>query len=917
MLIFFSITVVIAQFWHTTHLYLKEVLKESMMKVVILIIMSLMVLVGCSSESSIESKLSKTNGIQNSKVDKPLSEMIVPVKNIDITQSRISIGKNNNSTSFIFSNPNDTTTHRVPFVYEALNHGEAVVLYSVDQTDLDIQQQSIDKNGVATGVIVLESSSEALFIEAFEKLLNSKGVLYAEPNYQVKQERALVVERKNLTTQWALEQIEAQKAWQISQGAGVVVAIIDTGVSSQHEDLRTQLWQNEGEQPNGIDDDNNGLIDDINGYDFVQMNSSSDDENGHGTHCAGIVAANEENGVGIIGIAPQSSVMAIKVLDKNGDGDTLSIYQGVMYALENGADILSISLGGEGFSYLEYLAFHAASRADVAVIVVAGNEGVNIDGVGNKSYPASFAFENIISVGASDPESRLVSWSNYGTQSVDIVAPGVNILSTVLGNGYEYYSGTSMATPYVAGVVALLKAHDKTLSTLKIKEALMQSGDAFSALQSTVKSGARLNAANAVALISGLSLEDEEQEHQNEQNQNEQEEPQEEEIADPEETNENEDEFTDDEPEESIEDEEQPFEEDIASVLVETLPYNNEMEVSLFEVVEMIFTKELTAYEIAQIRFGLFDEDENRVDGDISFEGDALIFAPTHALQSETQYIARIKIVDLGIEHAFSFVTQKNNFEEDVGDEPILEEGSGFAKQVMVFGVALYATSGVSDAKVLHAAKIMAHYLDNDSDGRADDTNIIKAMKSQGAHMIMATSEADEARLFLPDGVGQILFAYETLPSGSSQHGFDATIEEVLHLITQTGYAVAYPEAFGENPGSSLTNAMDIARGGRFMSVPSSYPSSAWYSYDDTTCNYQCMAAEYFYWALTSLLGGQEFNGRYEEIRHEWRPNTNVKMHATDKAMSALLTQSSYTVPTQLPDGSYDAVVFEVEAINL
>jgi hypothetical protein len=141
---------------------------------------------------------------------------------------------------------------------------------------------------------------------------------------------------------------------------------------------------------------------------------------------------------------------------------------------------------------------------------------------------------------------------------------------------------------------------------------------------------------------------------------------------------------------------------------------------------------------------------------------------------------------------------------------------------------------------------------------------------------------------------------------------FDFSLEEIWHLISSAGLHYAYPNDFGENPGSRLTDAMDIARGGRFTTIPNPYPSSAWYTYDDKTCEYICMASEYFYWALTSLLGAQDIPGRLEEIENEWRPNTAEKLQAQDPAVYQLLKDPTLKLPTVLPDASYAADNFSV-----
>lgn len=237
-----------------------------------------------------------------------------------------------------------------------------------------------------------------------------------------------------------------------------------------------------------------------------------------------------------------------------------------------------------------------------------------------------------------------------------------------------------------------------------------------------------------------------------------------------------------------------------------------------------------------------------------------------------------------------------------------------FPKHIDVFGVSVRGTAGTPDDKMLHAANVMAEYLDNDADGVPDNALVVQAMQANNATLIMTIDFAELEEVIsdlgaddMPEGVLQDQNAAETRPGGAADGVFDASFEEVLHLITHAGYAYAYPDAFGESPGTSLANAMDKARGGRFMQIPDPYPEGAWYSYDDQTCDYGCMAAEYIYWGLTSLLGAQEFPGRLEQIDNEWRLNTPELFEEHDPDLFALLTDPEYALPTRLPTGNYTA----------
>ena len=239
-----------------------------------------------------------------------------------------------------------------------------------------------------------------------------------------------------------------------------------------------------------------------------------------------------------------------------------------------------------------------------------------------------------------------------------------------------------------------------------------------------------------------------------------------------------------------------------------------------------------------------------------------------------------------------------------------------FEKHVEVFGVLVVATANTLDAKVLHAGKVLAQYLDNDEDGKPDNPKVAANLRSRGAFLAMTAREGDFRRLRLDwrkldragFELGQDLYGEETIPDGPphkrKRGRFDASLEEVLHLVSH-GYEEVYPKVFRFRVGSKLADAMDLARGGRFRRTPGKYPESAWYHYDDRTCDYGCQCAEYFYWALTSILGAQNYPGRAREIGHEWELPTRKLVQKRDKAVFKLLTDPRYHLPTVLPDGRY------------
>ena len=239
-----------------------------------------------------------------------------------------------------------------------------------------------------------------------------------------------------------------------------------------------------------------------------------------------------------------------------------------------------------------------------------------------------------------------------------------------------------------------------------------------------------------------------------------------------------------------------------------------------------------------------------------------------------------------------------------------------FSKTTSVFGIPIVVTGGTTDAKLLHAAHVLAQYIDNDEDGVPDHAEVLRELVSRGAFLAMAATDRKFEQLdidfeaFERAGftIGQDLYGEETMPHGPPHSGrrgrFDAALEEVLHLYSN-GFDLVHPDVFGFHAGSKIADAMDLARGGRFQRNPRRYPDDAWYSYYDRTCDYSCQVTEYFYWALTSLLGGQDYPGRAEEIAVEWRAPTWESMLQRDPAASAILTDAEHRLPKRLPNGRY------------
>ncbi|MBE9006936.1 S8 family serine peptidase [Fortiea sp. LEGE XX443] len=271
---------------------------------------------------------------------------------------------------------------------------------------------------------------------------------------------------------WGADLVKAPEVWAKGYtGKGVVVAVIDTGVDYNHEDLKNNIWTNTKEiAGNGIDDDGNGYIDDVRGWNFSDNNNNTLDRNGHGTHVSGTIAG-QRNNYGVTGIAYDAKIMPVKVLNDAGSGSYSGIANGIYYAVNNGADVINLSLGGSFSNRTLQTAIEYASSQGVVVVMAAGNDGGSRPG-----YPARYANNSGIAVGAVDRNNNLADFSNRsGTnQLAYVTAPGVEVYSTVPNNQYASYSGTSMATPHVAGVVALMLSANPNLTPAQVRQIITE-----------------------------------------------------------------------------------------------------------------------------------------------------------------------------------------------------------------------------------------------------------------------------------------------------------------------------------------------------------------------------------------------------------------------------------------------------------
>ncbi|MHC4406638.1 MAG: S8 family peptidase [Planctomycetota bacterium] len=339
-------------------------------------------------------------------------------------------------------------------------------------------------------------------------------VLYAEPDYEIR--LAVTPDDIHFDLLWGLHNtgqtdgtadadVDAPEAWDTSVGSGqTVVAVIDTGVDYNHPDLAANMWQNTAElngQPNH-DDDGNGYVDDVYGYDFANNDGDPWDDHNHGTHVAGTIGAVGNNGVGVAGVNWNAQIMALKFLDAGGRGGGSDAIEALNYAVANGATISNNSWGGGPYSQALHDAIAAARDAGHIFVAAAGNGnwvGIGQDNDARPFYPASYDLDNVVAVAATDHDDQLAVFSNYGATSVELAAPGVDIVSTTPDNHYSSGSGTSMATPHVTGAVALLRDLHPDWPYRQVIDTVLQAVDPVDALQGKTVTGGRLNVAAALA----------------------------------------------------------------------------------------------------------------------------------------------------------------------------------------------------------------------------------------------------------------------------------------------------------------------------------------------------------------------------------------------------------------------------------
>lgn len=402
--------------------------------------------------------------------------------------------------------------------------------FSLNISQIGISQ--VDSFSLGTSQFVVVSHVDA---KSLELLAKRDDVEYIEPNYEIKV--APKFDAKNFISEEELEQayqssavndpkfgdlwglhntgandpsgrirgvegadIDALKAWEVERGnKKIKIAIIDTGIDYTHKDLMSNIWVNEAEKNGrpGVDDDGNGYVDDIHGYDFANKDADPLDGHGHGTHCAGTIGAVHNNNLGVAGVMAEVELVAVKFLSDSGSGSTSDAIQAIDYATKVGVNLMSNSWGGGGYSQALKEAIERANEKNILFVAAAGNSNSNNDQ--SPHYPSNYSVDNVISVAAHNAADELASFSCYGKRTVHIAAPGRNILSTVTQNRYAVYSGTSMATPHVSGALGLLLASNSSLKSMKeIRERLMLTSEPVRAYRAKIMSSGRLNAYNLV-----------------------------------------------------------------------------------------------------------------------------------------------------------------------------------------------------------------------------------------------------------------------------------------------------------------------------------------------------------------------------------------------------------------------------------
>jgi subtilisin family serine protease len=376
----------------------------------------------------------------------------------------------------------------------------------------DRVEDSIESVSGLTAIDDLDDADPTQTAAAYSAL---PEVEYAEPNFEVTLDDSLSPIRPSdprFSDQWALANegqrggtqgadISAMTAWSVTTGDDdIVIAVLDSGVDYTHSDLMKNIWTRPASVPQFVDD-TAGTIQDLQGYNAVENNADPMDDNGHGTHCAGIIGAEGGNDIGITGVNWKIKIMPLKFMNAGGYGTVKDAIEAINYVIDRkkkgvNVRVISASWGSTNKSRALEDVIKKAYEADILFVAAAGN--AHTDNDRNPHYPSSYNVGNVISVAALDRNDQLASFSNWGSKHVAIAAPGVDILSTWLGDEYEEKSGTSMATPVVAGVAGLILATEPRLSVDELRNRIVTSVDKLDPLKTKIASGGRINAAKAL-----------------------------------------------------------------------------------------------------------------------------------------------------------------------------------------------------------------------------------------------------------------------------------------------------------------------------------------------------------------------------------------------------------------------------------
>lgn len=384
--------------------------------------------------------------------------------------------------------------------------GEVIVKFKKNISDVTITNTfqnvgiQILKRYPSIGVIKCNIGSKS--VERTIAECNADGnIEYAEPNYIYR--RFVTPNDPRFSSLFGMKITDADQAWDHQTGSrSVIVGVIDTGMDTDHDDLKANLWINAGEfgdgkENNKIDDDGNGFVDDFRGWDFVNNDNNPFDDNQHGTHVSGTIGAEGNNGVGVVGVNWEVSIMPLKFLGGDGSGTTDEAVEAIIYATNMGAKVLSNSWGGGGRSQALEDAIQFANDNGVLFIAAAGNDSRDNDQF--PTYPSNYNVANVIAVAASTSGDNIASFSNVGRNTVHLAAPGSNILSTTPHDGYSTLSGTSMATPHVSGAVALIWAQFPNLTMQQVIIRLLGSVDRKQSFSKETMTGGRLNVNRAIS----------------------------------------------------------------------------------------------------------------------------------------------------------------------------------------------------------------------------------------------------------------------------------------------------------------------------------------------------------------------------------------------------------------------------------